>query len=468
MTKQRHRWVVILILVLLTFAVSNNSVLKTTPIHSVVQQHATAAFSAYKLSPQQLRLSFPAVATTDDAQDNSDEPEQVALRDQQPSRGDDNYEGPRADQLPISMLLGLSHHKTGTYQMSCLFKHLANATGLRNPEPPSCLVDNGATATHISACLDSTPTPGQPALFKTYHTLQHNCTRTQSNPPRWTPCPTFMIYRQCKQQEVEGIRQESPECTVDLPISGNDASGTRFVAFHFVRNPIDAVLSAYTFHVSGPKSEPWLFKPRPLRRYRDELRWLGAGKTVLGMLGLDVQQQATEEEIRNEISYLDLLRSLPQERGIILQFWHSLPELLSMERQARSLSARLLQDNVMLRFESLRDAYNATMVDALSRISPILGSGDGATNVVDVLEATVTGGCDPGTWSDAQKASSTHVTTGKGNKEELQTLLFRYGPARRVLCAICRALDYQDDRCAEDRDPCRIEALDVCFRTAKR
>ena len=223
--------------------------------------------------------------------------------------------------------------------------------------------------------------------------------------------------------------------------------------FNIIRNPIDAVLSAYTFHVGRPKAEPWLYIPKNASIIADKVAWAGADESMLRALGLKPSSWILEEESEStsttkfeneespQITYVELLERLPPQLGVVLEFWHSLPEIVSVARQYSILERNPNSFNV--RFEDLRDSYNATVLQGIQKLR--LGP-----YPEKILEETVAGGCDPHTWSTEQLAASEHITRGKQEefKDVVEAALMGYAPAKRILCDLCAALRYEDDaRC---------------------
>lgn len=328
------------------------------------------------------------------------------------------------------MVVGCSHHKTGTFQLRCLMKNFANTAGLYEPIG-KCFKDNSVTYIHMEECRNNfannvTHPLKKPLMFKTFHGLKQKC-RSHSGDDEWEPCLSFMTGKICNITMVKWM-QRPGICSIHLPQDRNLAF------FNIIRNPIDAVLSAYSFHTERPKSEPWLFRPKNLTDLSHRLRWAGAEPETLQSMGLG---RGRKEEY---MSYADLLTSLSPEKGVLLEFWHSLPEVMSIARQYTILSG--LEGTVHARFEDLRDEFNSTVLAALEQYQ--LDS-----NPKEMLDAAVAGGCDPGTWTEAQIKASNHVTIGKkeGVKEAAEAALLEYPTAKRILCELCAELAYQDSRC---------------------
>ena len=339
---------------------------------------------------------------------------------------------------PYDMLVGCSHHKTGTFQLRCLFKQFSKTAALYDAVG-RCFKDNSVTYLHMEECYNNyaanvTHPMKKPLLFKTFHGTKQTC-RSFSGNDEWEPCLSFMTGKICNKTMVKWMHRPGI-CSIELPKDRNLAF------FNIIRNPIDSVLSAYSFHTERPKSEPWLFRQKNLTDLTHRLRWAGAEPETLASIGLG---RGHKDEF---MSYVDLLTSLPPEYGVLLEFWHSLPEIMSIGRQYTTLTG--LEGTVHARFEDLRDEFNSTVLTALNHFK--LGVTPEA-----MLEATVVGGCDPGTWTEAQIKASNHVTIGKkeGVKEAAEAALLAYPAAKRILCELCVELAYQDARCdhgAEDAE----------------
>lgn len=332
---------------------------------------------------------------------------------------------------PFDMVLGLSHHKTGTFQLRCLLKHFAYGAGLHEPTG-ECFKDNSVTALNLLTCFQkrmSDPTYKRPILFKTFHGLKQICKTPNGNGSSWNPCLSHMIYKPCTQDQLNWLH-EPTTCRPDLP------KEISFGFFNMIRNPIDVVLSAFAFHSGRPSSEPWLFRPQGVGYLGRDFFYSGADKKTLEKMGLARWEERQEERA----AYVDLLMALPPEDGVIMEFWHSLPELVSVARQYQLLSP--YPGAFHARFEDMRDAFNATILESLRHLK--LGG-----DAEKTLESAVAGGCDPGTWTEEQRKRSNHVTIGKKEdfKDIAEEALMGYAPAKKILCELCVEMDYKDPRC---------------------
>ena len=312
----------------------------------------------------------------------------------------------------------------------CIFKAISVASK-RLDFFGSCFKDNSVTAADLATCYDTELPIFRPVLYQSLHGLRQLCT---SHGVVWEPCLSFMVGapEACNETSVgmtrEAQQQQQQQCSIDLP------PDIRFGFFNIIRNPIDAVVSAFLFHSQRPTSEPWLFKPYNISSLREKLRWAGAEEgTIDRLVVVGAEAEAT---------YADVLTTLPPEDGVVLEFWHSLPEVASTARQYRILKYH--QGAFQPRFEDLRDRYNHTLLAALDRLSfP-------SVSPLQILEASLEGGCDPGAWTLEQRTKSTHVTTGKyeGIKEAVEAALLAYAPAKTILCQLAADMEYLDDaRC---------------------
>jgi hypothetical protein len=199
---------------------------------------------------------------------------------------------------------------------------------------------------------------------------------------------------------------------------------------------------------------------QPLFSYAAELKWLGASYDDLaafGLGGIDLapadavalggsagsleETYAGDAAARRSIPYGELVSGLPVASGVRLEFWHSLPELWSMTRQYRALKAHpaVLQ----LRFEDLKDAFNATALSAIKHLA--LGR---RAKSDAVLAAMVANGCDPGQWTAERRKRSTHITSDRETeKEQVEKALLGHPLAKAELCEMAATLDYNDERC---------------------
>lgn len=382
------------------------------------------------------------------------------------------------------LIVGLTHHKTGTFQIQCIQEKLSSTVHLPSLNTPSCIKDNDAGAQDLLDCLSSADTPPRPAQFKTHHGMRQTCMRYEGQPP-WKPCLSLMLSRSCTKGEVSRTRLPAETCTLDLP------TDTKLAFINEIRNPIDAVISAYMFHITIPSSEPWLYRwKKPFYAFGLELKWLGASAEDLvtfgfGNVDLDAgdamasdstaataggeldQLYASNPIASNVTTYGQVLIALPTEYGVRMEFWHSLPELWSMVRQYVALKNH--PGAKQPRFEDLKYEFNATMmaiIDHLHLSQTHEGDSSSSNNNNNssssssnrekltykqqhvVLDAIVAGGCDPNAWSQDKRAKSTHITAGKSDdKFRVEQALMSYEVAKQELCQMAAMMEYSDPRC---------------------
>ena len=138
------------------------------------------------------------------------------------------------------------------------------------------------------------------------------------------------------------------------------------------------------------------------------------------------------------------LRQLPPEQGVRLEFWRSSRSLFGTARMHTSLKAIEQQGRgtmvLPLRFEALRDDFNATAGAMLAAVAGCVPGLDAGTLLEQAQE------CNPGAWSaEQQAANAAHVTAGQGGpqlRSRLQAALWEDGAIQRRLCQLTAALDY--------------------------
>ena len=370
----------------------------------------------------------------------------------------------QSNKVSFDLIAGLVHHKTGTYQMDCIQKTLAKKGKFhRSSVNWPCTLDIKLTETAIETCLDTVPEAYRPGMFKANHGLEQVCLDNIH------PCQTLVMQQSsvaCTKNSLKEVAIESSKCT--YPIN-TLSSHINFAVLHQIRNPIDVVISAYLFHRTLPSSEPWIVRDhwrRPKFKFALELYWQGASQEDLAHYGFegidtaiadDAPPDATFTDLidsyqnstaaNEKVNYGDIISRLPLEHGILMEFWHSLPEVWSMARQYQLLEEQQKTVALQIRFEDLKLKFNETILNVLDqlnlqRMRPGLGK-------KVLLNAIVQGGCDPNAWSEEQRKRSSHITAGKGgdDKKKAEEILMAYPPAKEHLCKIAGILGYTDERC---------------------
>jgi hypothetical protein len=222
---------------------------------------------------------------------------------------------------------------------------------------------------------------------------------------------------------------------------------------HIVRNPIDAIVSAYSYHMQVPPPEDWIdiMKVPTYSKWlqsvgvpRDELiklGFIGGGRldaTVEGRGGIVAEGVAGGTN-----SYGEALRALPPDQGILLEFWRSAPTMYGMARMYAA-TKHVSPNSLVVRFEDLKTRFNGTVHHWLQDLG-MADDSEEADVIVGKLQQ-----CDPQTWNADQLASSSHVTATKtqGKEGPLIAALLGDGAVGPRICDLATALDYPDERCS--------------------
>lgn len=318
-----------------------------------------------------------------------------------------------------AFLLALSNHKTGTFQLDCLTRAIAQAT-----QQPVIWRPEEIFTEEVGAHLvwQRQARSGRPVMVSAGHAPNQLCYRRGRRPYSVGPsCPNYRL--PCAPDGTPMLSLNG--CFLNLPGTHLGAPGMA----HFYRNPLDIVTSALWYHTQDPipHIETWL--RYPAGSTLDAMVSHGVPREELQALGLSSQ------ELRS-LSFAALLRSLPEEKAVQLQFWNSVPELYTMARQYRIL--KQLPGAVQIRFE---DAQR----DLLGAIAPLLA--EFFPNDTQAISENVRRfKCDPASWSAEEVARSNHVTAAKhppGSKERLQRVLWEQPRIWRHLCALAQALEYE-------------------------
>ncbi|PSC68974.1 cation symporter [Micractinium conductrix] len=204
---------------------------------------------------------------------------------------------------------------------------------------------------------------------------------------------------------------------------------------HVVRNPWDAVTSAFWFHMQDPA-------PPPFGKTIEELRIQGRSRRD-GLAALDQLAALGMAGQKLRMPYAELLRTLPDAQGVQVKFWMaslgSRAYLYATARQYRLLQHRG-GDTLQLRYEDAMSHFNATWTQVLQRFWP-----QDAELMLRKAQR-----CDSSTWDRARLVSNDHVTGAKrppGNKERLQRALAARPDIRRHLCLLTHAMGYTSQHC---------------------
>lgn len=335
---------------------------------------------------------------------------------------------PSADRQPADLILGLTHHKTGTSQMGCMLFAIAEVAGLPKP----IYMNDEARVENITQYMVSIhPAARKPATFTTGHVLWSQQCYTTNFAGETKLCPWRAPCR-CKDILCTEYHNtiELGNCYALLPT-------VNLKILHFIRNPVHIIISAYRYHSQTPPPEDWI--NLEATKYAEVLSQLGVDPDVLADFGMSAENT----------SYGAVLRSLPENRGIQLEFWRSLPELYDMARQYTMFKQAWPSQSSNVRFEDLRSNFNRT---ALSIISDLYPDFDPNALLAYLHSSEVQ--CDPTTWSAEKLAMDpkvrAHITTSNARRVELEKLevdLLAVEVVKEKLCELSSLLDYNNERC---------------------
>lgn len=325
---------------------------------------------------------------------------------------------------PFDLVIGLSHHKSGTGQLGCILFNAAKGAGI--PEP--LYVNDEARIENMTAYLASLGVkPHRPAIFATGHVLWSQVCYTQSQAGAAVQCP-WRAPCKCTDDACTEFRNtlEIGNCVFHLP-------ALDVALVHTVRNPIDVVVSAYLYHSQDRTPEGWLSL---------EAKYYSG---IVGALGVDPEplEELGFSTAPANVTFGQLLQSLPPDQGVELEFWRSLPELYDMARQYSVLLRH--PSHLAVPTEQLRDEFNATTLVLLETVFP--------THRPDRLLSEVQR-CDLATWTEAQHKQEpemrAHVTSHHDPemRANLAKHLLSVQAIREHLCHLAHVLDYHlDQRC---------------------
>lgn len=320
---------------------------------------------------------------------------------------------------PLDLVLAATHHKTGTVQLMCMANVLRNAAGVSVTAQVS-----GVTATDVAAAAAATAAKQQgsgrrastpPGLLLTTMPLAQQCYGRVGGKASDCPVPDAP----CTADGESVLSLDG--CFVSLPLAD-------LGVWHMVRRPLDIVVSALWYHQQEPAPEAWIDAKFSTRL--GMMKKGGVPDNALKALGIGKEHEA--------VPYGQLLRTLPEEKALLLEFWRSVPGLYSMARQFLALQRHPAA--LQLRYEDAARDFNSTFSPVLQQFFP-----GHARTVLGEAQP-----CDPSTWTSSQTQDSNHVTAGKhppGARERLQGLLLAQPEVRRHLCLLTEVLGYEEPRC---------------------
>lgn len=345
------------------------------------------------------------------------------------------------------LIVGLTHHKTGTSQLGCIGGTVLPHLGLL----PHTYVNNRASVSDLGRAVVkgalrtwqpqwSPPAEAPrraPAVLFTGNALQQQCQARDNRSVACANnkrCPCTTTSRAlCMDTDPDGT------CFLEVP-----AVPTRLV--HVIRRPIDTVISAYYYHTQDPPPEDWL--TMEWQQYMPWMVSVGVPEHELRKIaGMDVDYHGT---------YHALLRSLPVEQGIALEFWRSLFNLYAMARQHRLLAGH--PGLILVRYEELQHNFN----EAASRI--LVGSGlvppEGSA-LADAV-AVAAAACDLSSMAADSLVGNQHVTRhrrGKAEELKLENALLEDPLRRWHLCRLHTILGYDQAEACQRPDALTLSAV---------
>lgn len=194
------------------------------------------------------------------------------------------------------------------------------------------------------------------------------------------------------------------KCTMTMPHA-------RLFYVHMIRHPIDIVVSGYAYHTRDPPAEKWLLEVNMVT-FSDFLIRFGIPRELLAELGAPVKREGTIPPP----SYWHFLRSLPEKKGIILEFVRAQVDLWRMARLYDRLTAPQAEGSLwgaaVVRFEEMS-------VDPMKAITPVINAVRSpclSGKLEEELKAHIVKTCHVQGWSKEKKASHGHI--GKYSSEQ--------------------------------------------------
>ena len=249
-------------------------------------------------------------------------------------------------------------------------------------QPPFLLLKTGSGPRET--CFDTGSTAAAATLFVEHTSLHsHRPEATSRCIPRDCPCH-------------DGVSNclSVGSCHVSEPVSP-------LLWIHFIRRPLDIVLSAYSYHIQSPPPEAWL-KQLSIRHYALFLAGQGVDNATLARLGVYAERFQS-------MSYWTFLRSLSEWKGMLLEFLRSSPQLWSMARhhlRMSRLEGASKGRSLVVRYEELQKDPETSLrgiLRAASASSPCMRRQEG--QLVAYLRRT----CHPGSWTNDQLRNNSHV-----------------------------------------------------------
>lgn len=313
----------------------------------------------------------------------------------------------------------------GTALSGCIFYLASFALNNRDPS----YINSGLNGEMITQYASSEPVynyddfdPNKPALdipiLLTGGHLKQTCFAA-SNFTKFCPDECSCSYRD-NGIELDCLSLNHKGCAILLP-----AIDIR--AVHFIRQPIDIVVSSYLYHTQEPAPEEWLKSFKTVE--------VGSWLLTQGVPKSELEAVGWFEE---DLPLHDYYKRLNPKQAVLATFWHYLPDMYRMARQHLMLKEQG-HPYYPARLESFGAAFTKTALATLR------ASGLTQTNSeLEALRAAVQK-CD---LNSKQKLETidyrTHVSAATHEtKQELYDVLLGRAEVAEHLCALTLAMDYQ-------------------------
>lgn len=330
----------------------------------------------------------------------------------------------------------VKHHKTGYILTQCIFDGLAAEDNWEQ----GLYYINKLTDEVLADVRDKLQGSKQFFIVNSGWGLPMACVQDdyQTMCPftrNWHPdnkisCPCRNNQSHCFQ--VEGCLPQLKEVATTLPVVLT------------VRNPLNLIISAYLYHSQTPPPEseiPWMngLLGRDLEDWWRQAGLDGDADNVIARLNISLESAPYEN-----MTYYQILTSLPPEKGILLEYIRSIFDIYQIAREYIVIGH---QPNV---FISRIESWDENFDDTLSRMLLHTALAD---HVSEKHLGAVRQKCDVHRWTDAERNISNHVTVGKHKHKELHKtlskILFEDEQIRSRLCTAIQILGYHHDLCTQ-------------------
>eukprot|EP01023_Acetabularia_acetabulum_P019703 TRINITY_DN2007_c0_g1_i3.p1 TRINITY_DN2007_c0_g1~~TRINITY_DN2007_c0_g1_i3.p1 ORF type:complete len:476 (+),score=52.34 TRINITY_DN2007_c0_g1_i3:153-1430(+) len=209
---------------------------------------------------------------------------------------------------------------------------------------------------------------------------------------------------------LDDIECNLEACHIKMPPKNTDIR-----VAHFIRNPVEVLISSYLYHAQDVVAEEWLQLPKP---------------------------EVIPEEIREEYQHTPYYKFLQQAdsiHGLKSEFLRIVNELYQMARNTRDIS--LLEGGLNVKFEDLGHDYfkfNEEVFFHLGLIRP-----DIMWKHYIRLWKIFDIGAAKNSKVTKQEDVQAHITEGRYDKQALRQVLFDNMDTRQLLTKLAQSMGYQ-------------------------